>query len=86
VHEVRTFDRHLPACSKVDQSEGIFICTLMQALLAYRMADERFPGQLLRLRLPSPTLRHDRLRMPAPAVHKIDPWPPLLSDLLVYVC
>jgi hypothetical protein len=36
VHEVRTFDRHLPACGKVDQSEAIFICTLMQAVLAYR--------------------------------------------------
>jgi hypothetical protein len=32
VHEeVRTFDRHVPACRKVDQSEAIFICTLMQA-------------------------------------------------------
>jgi hypothetical protein len=36
VHEVRTFDRHLPACGKVDQSEVIFINTLMQAVLAYR--------------------------------------------------
>jgi hypothetical protein len=36
VHEVRTFDRHLPACGKVDQSEAIFICTLMQAVLACR--------------------------------------------------
>jgi hypothetical protein len=36
VHEVRTFDRHLPACGNVDQSEAIFICTLMQAVLAYR--------------------------------------------------
>jgi hypothetical protein len=36
VHEVRTFDRHLPACVKVDQSEAIFICTLMQAVLACR--------------------------------------------------
>jgi hypothetical protein len=25
VHEVRTFDRHLPACGKVSQSEAIFI-------------------------------------------------------------
>jgi hypothetical protein len=33
VHEVRTFDRHLPACGKVDQSKAIFIWTLM---LAYR--------------------------------------------------
>jgi hypothetical protein len=32
VHEVRTFDRHLPACGKVDQSEVIF----MQAVLDYR--------------------------------------------------
>jgi hypothetical protein len=29
VHEVRTFDRHFPACGKVDQSEAIFICTIM---------------------------------------------------------
>jgi hypothetical protein len=36
VHEIRTFDCHLPACGKVDQSEAIFICTLMQAVLAYR--------------------------------------------------
>jgi hypothetical protein len=36
VYEVRTFDRHLPACDKVDQSEAIFLCTLMQAVLAYR--------------------------------------------------
>jgi hypothetical protein len=45
----------------------------------------QFPSQLLRARLPSPTSRRDlgRLRMPAPAVHKIDPWPPLLSHLYV---
>jgi hypothetical protein len=36
VHEVRTFDRHLPACDKMDQSDVIFSCTLMQAVLAYR--------------------------------------------------
>jgi hypothetical protein len=35
VHEVRTFDRHLPVCAKVDQSEAIFICTPMQAVLSY---------------------------------------------------
>jgi hypothetical protein len=29
VHEVCTFDRHLPACGKIDQSEVIFICTLI---------------------------------------------------------
>jgi hypothetical protein len=43
VHEVRTFDRHLPACGKVDQSEDIFICTLMQAVLAYRWLMYGFP-------------------------------------------
>jgi hypothetical protein len=52
------------------------------------LADVRFPGQFLRSRFSSPTSRHDlgRLRMPAPAVHKINPWPPLLSHLLVHVC
>jgi hypothetical protein len=42
------------------------------------LADVRFPSQLLRSRLPSQTLRDElgRLRMPAPAVQKIDPWPP----------
>jgi hypothetical protein len=34
VHEVRTFDRYLPAWGKVDQLEAIFICTLMQAVFA----------------------------------------------------
>jgi hypothetical protein len=38
VLEVRTFDRHLPACDKVDQSEAIIICTLMQAVLAFCFA------------------------------------------------
>jgi hypothetical protein len=85
VHEERIFYRHLPACGKVDHSEAIFICTLMQAVLAFRWL---MYDQLLRSRLPSPTSRHDlgRLRMPAPAVHKIDPWPSLLSHLLVHVC
>jgi hypothetical protein len=79
VHEVRTFDRHLPACGKVDQSEG---CACLS------LADVRFPSQLLRSRLPSPTSHHDldRLRIPAPAVHKTDPWPPNLCHLLVHVC
>jgi hypothetical protein len=36
VHEVRTFDRHLPVCGKIDQFEVIFICNLMQAVLANR--------------------------------------------------
>jgi hypothetical protein len=36
VHEVRTFDRLLPACGKVDQSEAIFRYTLMQAVRADR--------------------------------------------------
>jgi hypothetical protein len=35
VHEERTFDHHLPACGKVDQSEAVFICTLMQTVFAY---------------------------------------------------
>jgi hypothetical protein len=34
----------LPACGKVDQSEAIFICTLMQAVLAYRWLMYGFPG------------------------------------------
>jgi hypothetical protein len=33
VHKLRTFDPHLPACGKVDQSKAIFICTLMQVVL-----------------------------------------------------
>jgi hypothetical protein len=44
VHEVRTFDRHLPACGKVDQSEAIFICTVMQAVLAYHWLMYCFPA------------------------------------------
>jgi hypothetical protein len=44
VHEVRTFDRHLPTCGKVDQSEAIFICTLMQAVLAHRWLMYGFPA------------------------------------------
>jgi hypothetical protein len=44
VHEVRTFGRHLPACGKVDHSEAIFICTLMQAVLAYRWLMYGFPA------------------------------------------
>jgi hypothetical protein len=43
VLEVRTFDRHLPACGKVYQSGAIFICTLMQAVLAYRWLMYGFP-------------------------------------------
>jgi hypothetical protein len=85
-HEVRTFGRHLPACGKVDQSDAIFICTLMQAVFSYRWLMYGFPADFC-VRA-SPTSRHDlsRLRMPAPAAHKIDPWPPLLSHLLVHVC
>jgi hypothetical protein len=44
VHEVRTFDRHLPACGKVDQSEVILICTHMQAVLAYHWLMYGFPA------------------------------------------
>jgi hypothetical protein len=43
VHEGRSFDRHLPACAKVNQSEAIFICTLMHSLLAYRWLINGFP-------------------------------------------
>jgi hypothetical protein len=63
VHEVRTFDRHLPACGKVDQSDAIFICYLMQAVLAYRWLMYGLPTNF----------DLGRLRMPAPTVHKIDP-------------
>jgi hypothetical protein len=44
VHEVRTFDLHLPDCGKVDQSEAFFICTLMQVALAYRWLMCGFPA------------------------------------------
>jgi hypothetical protein len=44
VHEVRTFDRHLPACGKVDQSEAIFNCTVMQAVFAYLWLMYGFPA------------------------------------------
>jgi hypothetical protein len=86
VHEVRTFDRYLPACDKIVQSESIFIWTLMQTCLS--LADVGFTGQLFRSRLSSPTSRYDlgRLGMLTSVVHKIDPWPPLLSHLLVHVC
>jgi hypothetical protein len=46
VHEVRTFDRHLPVCGKVDQSEAIFICTLVQAVLAYCWLMCGFPAHV----------------------------------------
>jgi hypothetical protein len=36
VHEVRTFDCHSTALRQGQQSEATFICTLMQAVLAYR--------------------------------------------------
>jgi hypothetical protein len=72
VHEVRTFDRHLPACGKVDHTEAIFICTPMQAVLAYHWLKYGFPANF-RVR-PSPISRHDldRQHIPATAVHKID--------------
>jgi hypothetical protein len=44
VYKVRIFDRHLPACGKVNQSEAIFICTRMQALLAYRWLMNGLPA------------------------------------------
>jgi hypothetical protein len=66
VHEVHTFDRHLPACGKVDQSEAIFICPLMQAVLAYRWLMYGFPANFC-VRV-SHDHDHDPSRMPAPAV------------------
>jgi hypothetical protein len=44
LHEVRTSDRHLPACGKVDQSKAIFNCSLMQAVLANRWLMYGFPA------------------------------------------
>jgi hypothetical protein len=44
VHGVRTFDRHLLACGKIDQSATIFICTLIQAVLASRWLMYGFPA------------------------------------------
>jgi hypothetical protein len=34
----------LPACGKVNQSQAIFICTRIQALLAYRWLMYGFPA------------------------------------------
>jgi hypothetical protein len=85
VHEVRTFDHHLLACGKVNQSEAIFICTFMQAVIAYRWLMYGFPANLC-VRVNHHQHDLGSLRMPAPAVQKIDPWPPLLSHLLVHVC
>jgi hypothetical protein len=44
VHEECFFDRHLPAFGKVDLSEAIFICTLMQAVLVFRWLMHGFPA------------------------------------------
>jgi hypothetical protein len=83
VHELRTFDRHLPVYSKVDQSEAISICTLMQTVLAYPWLMYCFPANLC---VRANHHQHDlgSLRILATAVQKIDPWPPL--HLLVHVC
>jgi hypothetical protein len=72
VAKERTFDRHLPACGKVNQSEAIFICTL-HAVLAYPWLI-RFLGQLLHLCLSSLISRHDLGSLRMPAVLKIDHW------------
>jgi hypothetical protein len=79
VHKVRSFDRHLSACGKVDQSEAIFICTLMKAVFAYRWLMYGFPDNFC-------VRDSHHLHVMTPAVHKIDPWPPFLSHLLVHVC
>jgi hypothetical protein len=83
--------RWIRLCLKYDKSRqvwGHFHLYSHAGCACLSLADVRFPGQLLRLRLPSPTSRHDlgRLRMPAPAAHKINPWPPFLSHLLVNLC
>jgi hypothetical protein len=49
VHEVRTFDRHLPACGKVDQSEAIFIFTLMQASVTQKYQNFDFLGWIVEI-------------------------------------
>jgi hypothetical protein len=87
VHEKSPFDRHLPASGKVDWSsrQAIFICTLMQAVLAYRWLMYGFPANFC-VRVSYHQLHVMTWAGCAPAVHKIDPWPPLLSHLSVHVC
>jgi hypothetical protein len=81
-HEAGIFDRHLPAWGNVDQSEAIFIYTLMQTVLAYLWLMYGFPANFC------VHVSHHQLHVMtwAPAVHKIDLWPPLQSYLLVHVC
>jgi hypothetical protein len=43
VHEVCGFDRHLPACGKMDYSETIFSCTLMQAHATFKVLKQPCP-------------------------------------------
>jgi hypothetical protein len=77
VHEVRTFDRHLPACAKVDQSEAISICTLMQAVLANRWLMYGLPANFC------VRVFHHQLHVMTWAgcvcPLQLDPWPLLLS-------
>jgi hypothetical protein len=72
----------------IDLDESVSIWGVPGLEVDSFVQEVKVPGQLLHLRLPSPISRHDlgRLLMPAPAVHKIDPWPPLLSHLLVHLC
>jgi hypothetical protein len=63
VHEVRTFDQ-----ANGDQSEAIFICTLMQAVLAYRwlMYAVYSRHDLGRLRMPAPIFSELPFSLPTP--------------------
>jgi hypothetical protein len=76
----------LPAAKSTSLRPFSFELTCRLCLLL-SLAYVGFPGQFLHSRHPSPTSRHDlgMLRMPAPAVHKIDSWPPLLIHLMVHV-
>jgi hypothetical protein len=88
VHEVRTFHRHLPACGKVEQSMAIFICTLMQAVFAYRWLMYGFAANFC-IRV-----SHHELHVmtwtgcncPLQRFIKLILRPTLLSHFLVHVC
>jgi hypothetical protein len=89
-HEVRALDRHLSAPSKVDQFVSVLVCTPMQAasLNVCWVATLLFLAQLLRSHPLSTTSRRcsGKQNTLAPAVRKIDLWPPPLCHLLLHVC
>jgi hypothetical protein len=82
LHEVRTFDRHLPAWWQSRPVLGHFHLYYHAGCACLSLADVAFASPITIMS------SHDfgRLCMPASAVHKIHPWPPLLSQLLVQVC